>query len=102
MAGSTERLRQKLGQPKELPTSAEFVEELFLLAGGPRELARMVFKELKSPTAGPLMKARVFELMLRSLKEMEEKTDPDRQIGEMSDDELVRFLKANAKGLLED
>ncbi|HET6574484.1 MAG TPA: hypothetical protein VFG68_12830 [Fimbriiglobus sp.] len=85
-------LRDKLVRGKNyIPNQREFVTELIDLAGGPRQLAKLIFRELEAKTTSPSVRARIMEIILRALKAIET-AEPPQDPTTLSDDELSAFL----------
>jgi hypothetical protein len=74
-----------------VPTQHEFLEELIRLAGGPRALAALIYKEMSSERCPPTLKARVLDTVLRAMKAVEDVTGPP-EVSDLTDDELVQLI----------
>jgi hypothetical protein len=93
-----ELLKERVFARGELPTQAEFVAELFELAGGPRSLAKYLWTEINKPDASPILKARTLELLLRNLKSIADKAKPPSP-EDLTDEELESFINTRLESL---
>lgn len=92
--GSTQKVRKALDLKslnRRLPTQSEFVEELVRLAGGPKQLAQVIWDEMQKPKTPPLLRARVIELILRALKAIDDEAKPPAP-EDMTDEELEAVI----------
>lgn len=91
------KLRDKLvyGQGF-VPRAKEFVAEMIALAGGPRQLARILWDAIHEPRTPPSVKARALEIILKGMKKAEDDDEsPDPTM--LDDDDLARLLDERIK-----
>jgi hypothetical protein len=80
-------LRKVLAKQGKNPGQAEFIAEIILLAGGPRQLASHMWTEFIKDGASPMFKSRFMDLLLRAMRE-DDKKRPPAELGDLTDDEL--------------
>jgi hypothetical protein len=94
-------LKDKLLKGKNyIPRQKEFVAELIALAGGPKQLAALIYRELESKTTSAAVRARFLEVVLRSLKATEQEEPPLDPAG-LTDEDLEAFLDDRIEKYLE-
>lgn len=86
-------LVEAVKNPPIRPSLDAFVDHFFLIAGGPAEVARMLFDEFNAAAQGSLIRQRILDTVLRSLKKNDEggKGLAD-DLGILSDDDLARVI----------
>lgn len=90
------RVRERLMRDAAIPTAREFAAELIKIAGGPGRLARLIWAEFQAEGCPPLLKAKVVELFMRSLKDAARDNKPFDP-SDLTDEELEEFLDERIK-----
>lgn len=86
------KLRERLVKGRNyIPRAREFVSELIALAGGPRELARIIWSTIHDKNCPPSVRARALEIILKAMKNAEDEDGPT-DVSVLDDDELGRFI----------
>ncbi len=94
-------LKDKLLKGKNyIPRQKEFVAELIALAGGPKQLAALIYRELEDKKTSAAVRARFMEVILRSLKAVDREEPPQDPTG-LTDDELEAYLDDRIEKYLE-
>lgn len=77
------------GEVKE-PQLSEVAAHFFELAGGPRAVAKMLFDAYMSPNCSPMMRHRILQVALFTVKWANQQSGPREDLGLVSKEDLER------------
>jgi len=92
-----DRVRRAIAGDDRDPQLAELVNWFFKVAGGPRQVARLMYEEYAAARPGSLIRQRLLETILRALRVVNEKEAPAAELGLLTEEDLA----AEAAELLE-
>lgn len=100
-AQALETVKESLLQgPAGLPHLSELAEHFIRLQGGPQAVALMLANEWKAAPPGSIARARILEMLLRTWKVAEEKTDHLADLGLLSKQDLDREIDERLKQMV--
>lgn len=76
------------------PQLAELVSHFFSIAGGPRQVARMLWDEYQVAKAGSLIRNRILDMILRVTRYANEKAPPVNDLGMLSEKDLDQEIES--------
>jgi hypothetical protein len=85
-----EAIRGRLKDPQLAEVAAHF----FAHAGGPRQVAKMLFQEFNRAKEGSVVRQRILDMILRVTRFANEKNAPRDDTGMLSDQDLAREFEA--------
>ncbi len=83
-----------------VPTKRQFVEAIVEKAGGADKLAAIIWAEFSSPTCAPSVRAKIVELIVRSMGEVQDDAPPDPS-GFVDDADLEAYMNDRVGRLLQ-
>src|SRR5262245_29850995 len=78
------------------PQLAELAGHFFRVAGGPRQVAQMLYDEFMHGRPGSLVRQRILDMVLRAVKEGARLSPPPPELGILSEEDLLRELSLAA------
>lgn len=90
---AVDAIRQALKDGEGDPQLAEIAAHFVHFAGGARGMAKIMFDAMQSPECSPMMRHRILDSVMRSLKFANEQTGPKADLGLANDADLDRELK---------
>jgi hypothetical protein len=75
-------------------SNEQIIAHFLDMCGGARAFAKMMHTQYMDPMCTPMVKSRVLEMLLRSLKFAEGKRRTDDDLGLLSDEDLDREINA--------
>jgi hypothetical protein len=97
-ASVKEAIRGRLKDPQLSEVAAHF----FAQAGGPRQVAKMLFDEFIAAKQGSVVRQRILDMILRVTRFANEKNAPRDDLGMLSEDDLAREFQTAMAGLPEE
>lgn len=76
------------------PQLAEVAAHFFAQAGGPRQVAKMLYHEFRKAKQGSVVRQRILDMILRVTRFANEKNGPRDDMGMLSEGDLEREFKA--------
>lgn len=76
----------------KIASNDDIIAHFMDLCSGPRAFAKMMFDQYMDPKCSPMVKARVLEMLLRSLKFAEAKRGNLDDLGLLNDEDLDREI----------
>ncbi len=83
-------VKKAIAQGAEAPRMEDVVAHFFHAVGGPRAFARVLHEEFMSAKPGSLIRSRVLDMVLRSLKFSNERAPNLGDLSLMGDEDLAR------------
>lgn len=93
----TKTLKESVKAPPPRPSLDAFLDHFFLIAGGPQQVAQMMFDEFRSAPAGSQIRGRVMETVLRTLKSADAKHKATDDLSIITDEDLERLMADREK-----
>src|SRR5215471_19154618 len=84
----------KVAIRKELkePSLADLVSHFFHVAGGPKQVAKMLYEEFVAAREGSLIRQRILDMMLRATRAVNDKSGAGSDLGLLTAEDLDREL----------
>lgn len=86
-------LKGELRQPKLREVGAHFVD----IAGGPREMAKLLWQEYQKAAAGSLNRSRILQIVLQMMKDGDDGAGAG-DLTNMTEEDLRRELEERVRG----
>ena len=86
VSGILSAVRGEVREPRLSEVAAHFFE----LAGGPRAVAKMLFDAYMSPSCSPMMRHRILQVALFTVKWANQRTGPREDLGLVDTSDLER------------
>lgn len=91
-------LRENVKAPPPRPSLDAFLDHFFLIAGGPQQVAQMMFDEFRSAPGGSQIRGRIMETVLRTLKSADAKHKNADDLSIITDEDLERLMAEREAG----
>lgn len=84
-------LRKVLSEPIEVPRLEELVSHFFKAAGGPKEMAKILYTEFLAAPSGSQIRQRILEMMIRATTNANKMSPSDGDLSLLSEEDLHRM-----------
>jgi hypothetical protein len=81
------------------PVLAEIAQHFFDLAGGERNVAKMLFDQYRDPSCPSSVKTKIIHIMLGHLKWLNERTGTIDEMGNLTQEDLERELDKHIRAV---
>lgn len=81
------------------PNLAELAQHFFDLAGGERNVAKMLFDQYRDPTCPNTVRTKIIQFMLQHLKWLNERTGNADELGNLTLEDLQRALDGHIRSV---
>lgn len=88
-----EKLRQKLKNNEPLPDLSELVEQFVDVAGGPRNVAKMLHDEWEKAASGGIVRMRIMQILTQVWKYASDTRPSVGDLGLVTEEDLEKLLQ---------